>query len=1147
MAEHHYLPSLKKGTNIIQPPVAGSWLPVSPRDIEALSQGLEVNESARRRMATSLPDVWARPLLFHSAIRPHAAHPLRQELLEEWRGLLSLLALSDYYKLKLELEPVVIDERGGRFARALAELCPRPVMLEEGKGYDWLDVLLLRVEGVTVGALSPLTLAYTGVRPLPPTIPLVEDGRLRQPTDASELRYVAQWLQNLIGRLDGAMWADQQRNGDAAIVEDIRTLLATWLASLRASLGLTATEPLEQPGVAFEIAEPGANGAWSRLHTYSVYRELLRPAHIVSDRRKSDLLLAHTRGERGRSVVVIAADLLARDVKVWDTLKSKDLGAIDDPHAALGRYFPADSGDRIDRHNLGADNALWIRPEKFFLTDTLLISPGDAPLLAYGAVVRDSKDRRYILPLRKEILQFFAPEEIAERLAPRFEPIEGGVRFQFDLPLESPLVSKLVVKKDYRYKEPLAAQGTIRRFDPAPVYVFPRYRTPHWRRYFVFAAGKAAAIEPLTAPGSEVKSVARKRGDCTIHQLSGEGACPEAVGVAIDDGKAAGLVVLARPADQPGLAGDRDMIIGIDYGTSNTNVYVLPPDAMQPRAWTIDLRENMLPLFEAADAARVVPEQFLPLEPVKLPIATNLRVFDAAVVDHMLLDYFVHFSADEDYRLPDNVYSDIKWQDIGKTQQFVKSLLMLLLLEVVAARAKRFKIIFSYPRAFSTNQKQRLEQAWQDAIDELTSGGGALLNVARGTDPDMLKPRFSGIESEVEAVAAGEFFASRNAEGKYENITIANPIDRASVETTAVCIDVGGGTTDICIWHGNQRILDASILLAGRQIGSWIRGNAAVRELLFTRDAALALKEVEAKPAMFSARLNQVLKRQEEAITRNLIMHGTHPDIERMRRMLALEFGAIAFYTATLLIAANRIPRAQGNIARDVASGINLHWGGNAAKMVRWIDYGKFSDDGMAARILRAVLRNALADGKLTSPSDRVGNKQSPDHKCEVAGGLIVWDNVKEFHAAQGPAGFTTGELDPELVPEGSGASGSARAGLDVMLMGDNIETADGRIAYDEPISVSRLFPPPNQTIVRSVSLERLGRFLEIINHVGLRSGLFAEGKQVQLTDQLRAHIERQVRGEFSAMAMLAPAKRVVEPAFISEVRNLLEVLTHEA
>src|SRR5213075_2980343 len=132
MAEHHYLPTLKKSTNLIQPPVAGSWQTVSRREIEALSQGLEIGEGARKREATSLPDVWARPLLFHSAIRPHSDHPLRQQIIEEWRGLLSLIALSDYFGIKLELEPVVIDNRGGRFAKSLVELSPRSVSLEEG-------------------------------------------------------------------------------------------------------------------------------------------------------------------------------------------------------------------------------------------------------------------------------------------------------------------------------------------------------------------------------------------------------------------------------------------------------------------------------------------------------------------------------------------------------------------------------------------------------------------------------------------------------------------------------------------------------------------------------------------------------------------------------------------------------------------------------------------------------------------------------------------------------------------------------------------------------------------------------------------------------------------------------------------------------
>lgn len=66
---------------------------------------------------------------------------------------------------------------------------------------------------------------------------------------------------------------------------------------------------------------------------------------------------------------------------------------------------------------------------------------------------------------------------------------------------------------------------------------------------------------------------------------------------------------------------------------------------------------------------------------------------------------------------------------------------------------------------------------------------------------------------------------------------------------------------------------------------------------------------------------------------------------------------------------------------------------------VCWIDYGRFAEDGIAVRLLRAVLRNALADGAIASEQESVGNKLSPGHKSEVAGGLIVWTNVKQLHA----------------------------------------------------------------------------------------------------------------------------------------------------
>jgi hypothetical protein len=1140
MAEHHYLPAVRRTTNLIQPPVPGSWVTVSRREIEALSQGLEVGEGARGRGAMSVPDVWARALLFHSAIRPKSEHPLHDELVEEWRGLLSLLALSDYYGLQLQLEPVTIDDRGGRFARALIELAPRPVNLEKGKPYEWLDVLLLRVEDITVGALSPLTLVYTGVRDLPSSLRLVEGGKLRSPSDAVERHYVAQWIEKLRERLRPLLWAGEQ-NPDHQIVDDVNTLLGSFLDSLRRSLGLSPTEPLDQPGVELRIAEPPTNNAWgAKLLGYGIYRELLRPAHIERSGAVSDLLLKRGRG-RG-DVIVITSQLLARDAKVWRTLKSKDLGGIDDPEAAINRHFPGESGDRIERQNLAEAKALWVRPERYFLTDTLLTAAGEAPLIAASEVVGEQKDRRFVLPFRREILDFFSPQEIARLLDPRFETIEGGFRFTFTLPLESALVDKVRVQKEYRFKEPQAGQGTVRRFDPPPVYVFPRYRTRHWRRYFVFAGGAAPVVEPLPETGKAVEVIARRRADASIYQLSGDSAFPEALSVSGEDGKPAGLVLLGKPAEQAGLAGGRELTIGIDYGTSNTNVFILLPDADQPHAWTIDLGRHLQPVFESANAARLFQDNLLPVNPVQLPIATNLRVFDPTTVEHMLLDYFVFFS--DEYRLPDNVYSDIKWQDIVKTQQFIKSLLMLLLLEVVEAGAKRFKIIFSYPKAFSANQRQRLEQTWEGALKELTKEAGRLLNVADGIDPDLLKPQFAGLEREVEAVAGGEYFASRNEEGKYERITIQNPYDRASVETTAVCIDVGGGTSDICIWHRNERVLDASILLAGRQIGSWMRANGTIRELLFSRDAALALKDVENKPVMFSARLNQILRREEPDITKNLIMHGTHPEIDRLRAMLALEFGAILFYTATLLAGANRIERIGGSIGRDIArEGVNIHWGGNAAKMLRWIDYGKFSEDGIAARILRAVLRNALADAGMESSQGNVGNKQSPGHKSEVAGGLIVWNNVRHLHASKRAARL----VDEDLVPEAGGAVGQAAQDGEQLYLGENVETDAGMLKYDEPMDLATLFPGNGTTIVREVTMDRLGRYLGIINQVGLKSGLLDEGKKIHLTDQLRVHVGRQVRGEFVTMASLDPGKRVVEPVFISEVKSLLEVLSHQS
>ena len=1146
MADHLYLPAVRRETNLPSPPESGFFYPVKGRVIEALGQGLEAGEDARKKGVGSVPDVWARPLLFYSAIRPKSVHPLRESLLEEWRGLLSLLALSEHFGYRLELEPVPLDERDGPFARALMELAPRPVRLEKEKSCSWRDVFLLRVEGVTIGIFSPLTLVYTGVRALPSTLRLVEGGRLRTPSDATERRYVLAWVEKLKTRLQEVFSTDDT-NPDHTIVDEILELLRTFAESLRRGLGLDPGEAAEEPGAELQIADFEADRpSWSRLASNAVFRELLRPLRIDPTGEPSDLLLKAGRGQE--RVLVVTSQLLCRDVRVWRSLRTKDLGSLDHPQGMLEKFFPRGHGDFVERHHLAEEGACWIRPELYFLGDILLASKNEAPLLAEGGIPYEEVSRRCVWPFRKEILDHFSPLEVAVALEPKFETIEGGLRFSFWLPLQSVVDPKVRIQKDYKLKDPQPGQGTLRYFDPPPVYLFPRYRTRHWRRYFLFTGGRTARLEPVLEKGSTAEEVVRRRGEIEIRQISGEQAFPEALVVRLEEGQLGGLVLPAKRSERVGLAGSREMTLGIDYGTSNTNVFLLLPDADQPLPWVLDLDRWLQPIFERNGPAPQLVDHFLPTGRVHFPAATHLRVYDPTLDEHSLLDYFIHFS--EEYRLPDNVHSDIKWLDIAKTQQFIRSLLMLMLLEVTEAAARRFKVIFSYPRAFSENQQQRLEQTWESAIRELTEEKGRLLNVARGTDPDVLKPVFLGLERAVEAVAAGEYFASRNSEGKYEKITIQNPFDRAAVDTTAVCIDVGGGTSDICIWHRNQRVLDASVLLAGRQIGSWLRSNGRICELLFSRDAALALKEVEAKPVLFASRLNQILRREEAEIAKNLIMNSTRPEIDRLRVMLVLEFGAILFYTATLLAAANRLENVDGRIGEDIETdGVNIHWGGNAAKMLRWIDYGRFAPDGFAADILRAVLRNGLSDAGLRSRPDTVANKESPGHKSEVAGGLIVWDNVKGLHEARARGEMPDEDLvaaDGEIVGE-AGPVAPCGKNAAPLYLGDNLETTGGLLRWDEPVRAGQLFPGPGQTIVKTPTLERLDRFLKIINQLGIKKGLIDEGKEVRLTDQLRVHIGRQVRGEFVTMASLDPGKRVLEPVFISEVKSLLEVLGQSA
>ena len=244
-ANHLYLSKLdEENANPPTVPLNGHWHAAEARLLGSIADGIDVSQQSRDdvRGVSSVPDVWARPVLFQSALR-NAKHPLHERMVREWRGLLSLLALRRVHNFPVEFVPVPLA--GGTFARALETLAPPPVQLEAEQRYAWTDVLMIRWARnqeriIPLGAFSPSTLVYTATayqhRLRDEQLNLRDTrGFLHPPTDREDLLAVAEWVKRQKDHLDGLL--DKRReNPDDRTVLLLDELFNGWLADLRDQL-----------------------------------------------------------------------------------------------------------------------------------------------------------------------------------------------------------------------------------------------------------------------------------------------------------------------------------------------------------------------------------------------------------------------------------------------------------------------------------------------------------------------------------------------------------------------------------------------------------------------------------------------------------------------------------------------------------------------------------------------------------------------------------------------------------------------------------------------------------------------------------------------------------------------------------------------
>lgn len=1200
MTEHLFLPTLSKTETGITLPKKGQWADMGSKIILDIANGIEITEKASKRGISSIPDIWARPLMFQSAIRQNSKHPLKERLINEWRGLMSLLALSDFKKYDLTVVPVELlrnpkikNEIKSKsiFVNALLSLAPKGIQLESDQKYYWIDpeledpILIIKLKGVPIGSFSPSTLVYTGsdyANLLSIKAPELKDflidsnGYLIPPSkdsDIEEISFIGKWLFELDKNL-GKLTSDVEDKKGKQTYVNISELINNWLDEIRIKLGEAPDYKFEKV-VGVKVAEQIDNKLGKTLKfieedKYKIYQLLLKPIVTkesdVNREKRSGMTLDYSRNLTDyKEIIIINEKLLISGKKIWDTKSLKDLEG--DSKFAIKKYFSSGWGTKIDNLVIdtktedGKKAGIWIRPELYFLSNKLLKAK-DGDFFVEKETSWNPND--YVWPFKKEIFNFFTPSQIIEILKPKFI-LEGDyVRFLFTLPVSS---YEVQIEKTYR-KAAHEGEGEIVEMNVPVIEIFPDYIGQNWRRYYLLQSHfENLSIIPFV-PTTDYKlnnrvsniSIEKKDHRVRISELRGDDVFPEGIEILSHNNEPIGLILINKFANRDKVSDNvlKDtMEIGIDFGTSNTNIYYKHGN-LEGFKWEFDFPRyiRQISFSDSKLRAEILNNSFIPTKITGLPIPTALlNNYNTLEEPSLLLDYFIFFA--NGYKIPQNVYTNLKWESednahkdkkslIKNTDWFIESLLFLIFLDICNKNIDNVIIGFSYPKAFSQTDRSRFGIIWNDALSKLYNGEDRIVNVYDINNPNgNNKPSIQVPYKLTEGIAAGYFFSNPN---KFNSKEIKK-IDKATLTTGAICLDVGGATTDISIWceradNLDIALFDTSVLIAGKEICEYIRSKPELWNLLFSPDAKNALFEKKNSEDQFAAMLNMILKSEEKDVFTNLSKNIKNSDLQALMKIILIEFGAIAYYTSMLCIKANLKSDNQSLMTRIMESGINLYWGGNGAKFISWLDFGLFNVNSTCVRFLNTIFYYGLVSHEI-EPHDNILQFASPEPKSEACGGLIFSDPTQREGSKKSNSGTQTGSIVKLNI------QGITNIAKNINIIDDNtfVEFVCGeKIELTDSTILDSLYSIDNmnlfidkKTILKNTTLSELIMFIEILNKTAVALGLLNQGDEIDLNEIITANIRIDILESFKTMQKKDAVERRIEPIFIMEVKKLIQ------
>lgn len=345
--------------------------------------------------------------------------------------------------------------------------------------------------------------------------------------------------------------------------------------------------------------------------------------------------------------------------------------------------------------------------------------------------------------------------------------------------------------------------------------VFPMVRTGHGDNYVVqqFTLGQCRTSLQFVAPDGQAvhtTSKVRSRGTATTTYYDVDGAWDYAVAT-IDTaaGNATGLIM---PHWHPYAASARQLIMAVDFGTTNTHIeWAERGHASAPLTMTYGQGNTLVASLLQRGALDVAEQmqriEFLPHdidEVYGFPMRSALlRNTDSDGQHHLFHDVNIPMLYERQYFSGYDVTTSLKWMgDNTLAREFLREVVLLLRAKALleGASPARTLVTYFYPVSMGGSDRRKLQDAWEE-----------LYRTYMGDDT-------SNLHAYPESIAPAHYYKGADVAG-----------------SSYVSIDIGGGTTDTVVYQPTADGLHSQ----PTAIASFrFAGNAIFGDAFTERDAA---------------------------------------------------------------------------------------------------------------------------------------------------------------------------------------------------------------------------------------------------------------------------------------------------------------------